>query len=224
MELRKRNLVYGWGINDADYNVVIKNSEGKQKMCPIYSAWKDMLQRCNSYKFKEKKQNAKYIECFTNESWRYFIDFKTWALRSGFEEGLRLDKDILVKGNKEYGPNTCAFVPLSVNNLLLLSKQREDVPLGATYSKIRQRQVNELKKPYFARLSRYGTTQRFLGFFKTSMDAHKCWQLAKADYIEDMIAWYATQSCFRTDVAAALTSRVWELRLDNSLNKETLSL
>lgn len=224
MNIRKRNLVYGWGVNDADYNVVTKNSEGKQKMCPIYSAWKDMLQRCNSEKFKGKKQNLKYLECFTNKSWKYFSGFRAWALHSGFEEGLRLDKDILIKGNKEYGPNTCAFVPVSINNLLLLSKQREDVPLGATYSKIRQGLVNELKKPYFARLSSYGTTQRFLGFFKTARDAHKCWQLAKAAYIEEMVVWYADQACFRTDIAEALTLRVWQLRLDHSLNKETVDL
>lgn len=220
VELRKRNLVYGWGINDADYNVVTW-VEGKQKMCAFYAAWKDMLQRCNSTNFKEKKQNAKYAECFTNESWKYFSDFKTWAINQGFEDGLRLDKDILISGNKEYGPDTCAFVPPSINNLLLLSKQRDDIPLGATYSKVRQRMVNELKKPYFSRLSRYGTHQLWLGFFGTAFEAHKCWQLAKADYIEGMVAWYATQDCFRTDVADALTSRVWKLRLDNAQDRET---
>lgn len=193
-------------------------------MCPIYSAWKDMLQRCNSSTFKEKKGNAKYAACFTNDSWKYFSSFRVWAINSGFADGLRLDKDILIPGNKEYGPNTCAFVPPSINNLLLLSKQRVGIPLGATYSKVRQRMVNELKKPYFSRLSRYGSHQRWLGFFETALEAHQCWQLAKADYIEEMVAWYATQDCFRTDIAEALTGRVWKLRLDNHLSKETLEL
>lgn len=34
-------------------------------------------------------------------------------------EGWHLDKDILLKGNKVYSPETCAFVPAKINSLLI---------------------------------------------------------------------------------------------------------
>ena len=39
-------------------------------------------------------------------------------------EGRYLDKDILVRGNKLYSPDTCLFVPQEINNLLTVQNKR----------------------------------------------------------------------------------------------------
>ena len=40
-----------------------------------------------------------------------------------------LDKDILVKGNKIYSPNTCIFAPENINNLLQLIKENPGIEI-----------------------------------------------------------------------------------------------
>ena len=61
--MKSKKLVYGVGINDADY--VVKKFEtigyvnGKIKrklvwICPYYSAWTSMLVRCYSTKYQDR--------------------------------------------------------------------------------------------------------------------------------------------------------------------------
>lgn len=56
-----KKLVYGVGVNDADYVVQVKetvdcaNGKRKQKQvwtCPFYKTWKSMLKRCYCEKAK----------------------------------------------------------------------------------------------------------------------------------------------------------------------------
>ena len=69
-------LVYGVGINDADYvvqkyeTIVYVNGKRKRRLvwiCPFYQSWKHMLQRCYSNKFKER--NPTYEGCSVSEEW-----------------------------------------------------------------------------------------------------------------------------------------------------------
>ena len=63
-----------------------------------------------------------------------------------------------------------------------------------------------------------------MGVYTSKEVAHQAWQWEKANQIEVMVAWYAQEPYFRTDVADALTQRVWMLRLDHSLEIETKTL
>ena len=48
-------------------------------------------------------------------------------------EGLELDKDLLVKGNKIYGPDTCCFLPGAINSLFSHGqKKKNNLPEGVT--------------------------------------------------------------------------------------------
>lgn len=104
-------LVQGVGINDASYPVRPKSS--RDKPCPYYMRWSDMLKRCYSEQFR--KQRPTYEQCTVCDEWVYFTNFKQWMKNQEWE-GNQLDKDILILDNKVYSPETCLFVPLSVNN------------------------------------------------------------------------------------------------------------
>lgn len=104
-------LVQGVGINDAGYSVRPKSS--RDKPCPYYIRWADMLKRCYSEQFR--KQRPTYENCTVCDEWVYFTNFKQWMQNQEWE-GNQLDKDILILDNKVYAPETCLFVPLVVNN------------------------------------------------------------------------------------------------------------
>lgn len=108
------NLVYGFGINDADYTVQHKVN-GRVEFCPFYQKWQNMLQRCYSKKFHVKYQT--YIGCIVTDEWIYFSNFKNWMQEQNWE-GKELDKDILFPGNKTYSPETCVFVDRATNQIL----------------------------------------------------------------------------------------------------------
>lgn len=54
-----------------------------------------------------------------------------------------LDKDILIKGNKIYSPETCVFVPKTINSLF--AKRQRDrglLPIGVTFHKKNDKYVS----------------------------------------------------------------------------------
>lgn len=112
--LSKRSLVCGVGVNDANYITHIKKNNKRVWICPFYSKWEKMLERC--YSLKYHKRNPTYIGCSVTPEWLYFSKFRLWMENQKWE-GLQLDKDLLVKGNKVYGPNTCCFLPNAINTL-----------------------------------------------------------------------------------------------------------
>jgi len=206
-KLYKKGLVYNWGINDSPV-AVQPLIDGKQVMCPYYDRWMNMLRRTFKQEYKEK--HPTYLDGSVCEEWRYFTVFKAWMEKQNWE-GLDLDKDILIKGNKTYSPDACCFVPPRINKLLnIRHNSRGATPIGvhAFYNK-------------FKSFLREDGENLYLGMYRDEQEAHKAWQWAKAAAIEKAIHWYAKQSCFRTDVAEALTKRVWQLRLDHCLNRET---
>lgn len=76
----------------------------------IYSCWLSMLQRC--YDQKYQKISPTYIGCSVFEEWQDYQNFASWHEENHPNDGklYHLDKDIIVDGNKLYGPNTCKFV------------------------------------------------------------------------------------------------------------------
>jgi hypothetical protein len=47
-----------------------------------------------------------------------------------------LDKDILIKGNKVYSPETCIFIPSEINTLFVKNDvNRGEFPIGVTFNK-----------------------------------------------------------------------------------------
>lgn len=72
-----------------------------------YMVWSNMLERC--YDSNCWSRNPTYKGCTVVEEWHNFQNFAKW-FEENYIEGYHLDKDIKVKGNKVYGPDTCMFV------------------------------------------------------------------------------------------------------------------
>ena len=127
---QKRNrFVHGVGVNDADYpiNPVV---DGKRVMCPYYQSWMNMFRRCYSAKYQDA--NPSYKGCSVSAEWHSFMTFRAWMSAQDWK-GFHLDKDILIEGNKIYGPDTCVFIDREVNWLLNdCAAARGDLPLGVT--------------------------------------------------------------------------------------------
>lgn len=105
------------------------------KMTKEYSTWKSMLHRCFDIKHKEKYIEYKDIICC--EEWLLYENFYEWLHEQpNFNKWLNskrwaIDKDILVKNNKIYSPETCCLVPQNVNSLFTnRNRLRGDLPIG----------------------------------------------------------------------------------------------
>lgn len=130
--VRGGKLVCGVGINDADY-LTQSPVNGVRVTCPFYSVWTLMIERC--YSKEQEKRYPTYVGCSVIADWLYFMTFREWMMQKDWS-GKYLDKDTIVKGNKEYGPDTCAFVSKRVNNFVLdNAKTRGLYPLGVYWNK-----------------------------------------------------------------------------------------
>ena len=93
-----------------------------------------------------------------------------------------LDKDILVKGNKIYSPETCMFVPQNINKLFTKSnKIRGKYPIGVYFNK----NANKFKAQ--CRIFYNGKTQQeSLGLYNTIEDAFNAYKQFKEANIKQM--------------------------------------
>lgn len=164
---RKRRLVYGVGVNDADYNVCLTGENGKVvATCPYYNRWRNMLKRC--YCTKALDKDPSYKETSVCAEWHIFSTFKVWMKQQDWE-GKHLDKDILSRDTKVYSPSTCCFVPTSINNLLINSKCK------GVYKDVK-------RNKYQAKININGI-RTHLGRFDSRLLAEKAHLNAKSKYI-----------------------------------------
>lgn len=186
METKK--LVQGVGINNADYVVekkeTISNENGKRKqkttwICPFYLVWRSMLARC--YSTKTQKRQTTYIGCSVVTDWHLFSNFKAWMQKQDWD-GKELDKDLLVKGNKVYGPNTCVFVTPMVNRFTTDSRAaRGKWLIGVTWHKTAGRFQASCHNPFTKK-------HEHLGLFTCEQEAHQAWLKRKLELAHELAA------------------------------------
>lgn len=174
---RPRRLVHGIGVNDAPYFTTSYDSEGKEHRCPYYSKWRSMLERIASPKMHAKYPT--YAGCTIEPAWLVFSNFRAWMETQNWQER-DLDKDLRVQGNRHYGPDTCMFIPQSLNKLLCVkAASRGEYPLGVSSCVING------KKYITAFCSFYGKHKN-LGYFKTVEEASAAYKTAKLAYIQEL--------------------------------------
>lgn len=111
-----------------------------------YKYWNGILERSYCPKFHAKKPT--YADCSVVVEWHNFQNFASWFYTQVKEEGWELDKDLLVKGNRIYGPDTCCFVPRALNILILHRKQAGSdlsLPIGVHESPNKGRYISTCK-------------------------------------------------------------------------------
>lgn len=156
-----KKIIYGFGINDYDKSVKVKN-----RHIYSYSLWRGIIRR--GYDNNVKVRQPTYQDCSVCDEWRYFSNFKRW-FDENYVEGYVLDKDILVKGNKIYSPETCCFVPEEINVIFTKRQRyRGKYPIG----------VHKDRKSYIASVSQYGT-KKYIGSFKTEKEAYNAYKKLK---------------------------------------------
>lgn len=175
-------LVGGIGINDADYGVTF-NVDGKQVwICPYYSRWKSLLSRVRKDRYYEDSEVCDF--------WKSFMNFREWLAPRLFYPDLHIDKDMLVKGNTLYSPETCILVPQRINKLFLTYKE-STYPLGVSYQDPSSDMKNPLRNPYRATVHN-GVKRVSLGMFSDPFSAHQAWQKGKIKALQESIVWWAS--------------------------------
>lgn len=157
-----------------------------RKNTPYYNIWKTMIQRCYDKKFQQKYPT--YKDCTVCEEWHNFQNFAKWYEENYYEvdgEQMHLDKDIIVKGNKVYSPETCIFVPERINYLFLKSNSsRGNLPIG----------VCKNGNKYVSFLKGYEQVKNgYLGMFNTIEEAFCIYKKTKEEYIRQIANEYKTK-------------------------------
>ena len=171
-EPRNRNIGYiGEGPFLADKTTV------------MYRTWNNMITRC--YDEKQRLNNLKYQDCYINEYFHCYQNYGQWFINNYYEipnETMCLDKDILIKGNKEYGPNTCCFVPKTINNLFTLSNnaRNNNLPIG----------VKLEGKKYYARPPYRGCSMKGFKGQETPEEAFYIYKEIKENHIKNIAEQY----------------------------------
>ena len=163
---------------DSGYTGVGKYGYGGR----AYHVWKGVIERSSSSTYKERFPSCKYVTVC--DEWKDFQNFATWFYQQEFHKGkdekgrsYQLDKDVLLKGNKVYSPDTCCFIPPELNILLANScAARGSLPLG-----VRQHR----SKKFYASLQKFGKTV-CLGTFNTPEEAFQAYKCAKEAHIKSL--------------------------------------
>lgn len=173
-----RKTVYGVGINDADYPTQKFEEcgwvEDKRKIkqvwkCPFYRKWESLLRRCYATDYQDKRPT--YIGCTVCDEWLTFSNFKSWMETQDWE-GKELDKDLLVKDNKLYSPETCCFISRELNLFLVDTQRKEsDLPTGVVHARGKFRaQCWHMSN---------GKYKQHLGYYRTVEEAANAWRDCK---------------------------------------------
>ena len=148
----------------------------------IYNTWYSMIDRCyNPYVLNYK--NPTYQNCIVDKRFHCLQDFGKWYEENYYTipgKIMCLDKDILIKGNRRYGPDTCIFVPLEINSLVVKSyRGKNKLPLGVCYHKEHNKYMSSCST-LINGVKRVVT----IGYYNNPNDAFEAYKEFKEKYIK----------------------------------------
>lgn len=180
------HLIYGVGFSNKKYPITIDGKKTKE-----YETWRGILKRCHEQAYQEREPT--YVGCSVCEEWHCYDTFYEWVISQDnyekWKEGGRkwcIDKDISVKGNKIYSPNTCFLVPKNVNNLFTnRCLHRGELPIGVSYSEKLNKFLVYCMNPFQEKseksLRKHAT---YVGTYNTVFDAFNAYKAYKKNIID----------------------------------------
>ena len=159
----------------------------KKRCTDAYQFWNGMITRCYDPYYINKYPT--YKDCFVCEEWHNFQNFAKWYEENYYEindESMCLDKDILIKRNKIYSPDTCVFVPNRINVLFTKRQNhRGEYPIGVSYVK-RNNKLQSSCHTYDKENSK--KCPKFLGYFPLDkpFQAFYVYKQFKENYIKQV--------------------------------------
>lgn len=174
--IAKRKPLHGVGVNDAEYMTNPMANDVKLRD-PAYYTWADMLERAYSERFHKKYPT--YVGVTVCKEWHSFSVFRAWWL-DNHQDGLNLDKDLLVVGNREYSHRSCLYIPQWLNKFTIDSgAARGELPIGVSFCK--------QTGLYQSHCCNQITGKRHkLGLFNTPEAAHEAWRRYKLSLADQL--------------------------------------
>lgn len=190
-----KTSVCGVGIIGVKYPMSIDKKQTKE-----YIAWCNMLNRCYGDKTLKRYYTYKDVTCC--DEWLYYENFYEWLHNqenfNKYENGDKwaVDKDILIKGNKVYSPETCCLVPHNINMLFVKNnKTRGNLPIGVHFDRKRNKYRAECRNPFINKVKKIGRYQTleeaFQSYKKYKENIIK--QVAEYEYSKSNI----TEQCYK---------------------------
>lgn len=169
--------VYGVGMIGEKYPAKIDGRHTKE-----YKAWQSMLSRCFDKKYKTKEPSYQNVSCC--DEWLLFENFYEWLHKqANFKKwlnnnGWAIDKDILIKDNEFYSPDTCCLVPKNINSLFTNRvNYRGSLPIGVSINKNTGKYVAECSNPFINK-------KEHLGSYLTKENAFQTYKKYKENIIK----------------------------------------
>lgn len=174
--------VRGVGIVGVKYPTSLDNKRLKE-----YITWDNVLYRCFDKDYK--KVQPTYKESTVCDKWLLYENFYEWLhSQENFNKWLNgdrwaLDKDILIKGNKIYSPDTCCLIPQRINNLFTKQDcKRGDLPIGVRRRNNKFRvSCNNMLLGKLVNIGTYETIEQAFQAYKTYKESY-IKQVAQEEY------------------------------------------
>ena len=164
---RSNNIIHNVGDKGKDKSLIKKNFK-------TYQVWCSVLQRC--YSPSNERMRSGYKDCTVSDMFKMFPLFLCWWKENVVDDktSYQLDKDILVKGNRIYGEDTCCLVPREINNLFINTKNtNKTLPVGVRFVEGTNMFKSVVRK--FGKstcLGSYTTVEKAFNAYKKAKEAH----------------------------------------------------
>ena len=187
-----RNFINGSIINPMTPTVLGKGYYGvgkyvakiNGKHTKEYKVWRAMLNRCYGKLYQESHKT--YENCEVCDEWLNFQVFAEWFHENYYEingEIIDLDKDFLSGKTKIYSPQTCVFIPQSINKTIIHTRNKHSgLPTGVIHA-------NDNANVYVVKY-REDNKDVFVGRFHSVEDAYKAYLCAKNNRLKDLLNEY----------------------------------
>lgn len=134
----------------------VANTKHGDYTTALYHVWEAMKQRCKNPTNPAYKTYGGVGITFQSD-WEQYLNFKAWAIHSGYKEGFELDRKDNLKG---YSAENCRWASRSEQCFNKRSGRTSSGRIGVSYDKSKSRWVAQLvkdgEKVFFKRFKTFG--------------------------------------------------------------------